>query len=117
MRSKANVQSYTCNFTAGDRGIPRLGNYNNTQNNPVNTAAIAEETAIFSFSNIGLHSEAFQFRTKDYYDVMNKLLESENYSYHFKKCILYTDSVKYNGVLTPIFIPVAIPLIFKLILQ
>jgi hypothetical protein len=92
MQRRANIQKFTANFTTGDTGIVTAGNADAAFNSSTNNGAIAAEAAIFSISNIVLHIEAFQFKTRDYYDVMNKLVDSGNYRYHFKKYVLYTDA-------------------------
>jgi hypothetical protein len=92
MQRRANIQKFTANFTTGDTGIVTAGNADAAFNSSTNNEAIAAEAAIFSISNIVLHIEAFQFKTRDYYDVMNKLVDSGNYRYHFKKYVLYTDA-------------------------
>ena len=92
MQRRANIQQYTANFTTGDTGIPTVGSSNAAFNSRDTTANIAAETQIFSISNIVLHIEALQFKTRDYYDVMNKLVDSGNYRYHFKKYVIYNDT-------------------------
>ena len=92
MQRRANIQQYTANFTTGDTGIPTVGSSNAAFSSRDATANIAAETQIFSISNIVLHIEALQFKTRDYYDVMNKLVDSGNYRYHFKKYVIYNDT-------------------------
>ncbi len=36
--------------------------------------------------------EALQFKIKDYYDVMNTLVDSGKYQLHFKRYVLYNDA-------------------------
>jgi len=95
IQRRINIQKYTGGFTTGDTGIPTAGNIDISFNKPLSTAAArvnAETNAVYSISNIVLHIEAFQFKTRDYYDVMNKLVDSGNYRYHFKKYVLYNDA-------------------------
>lgn len=91
---KNNIQKYTANFTTGDTGVPTAGNFDTaTFNTCTNAGAVAADaTQTYSISNIVLHIEALQFKTRDYYDVMNKLVESGNYRYHFKRYVLYSDA-------------------------
>ncbi len=46
----------------------------------------------YQISIIYLYIEALQFKTSDYYDVMNRLIDSGNYRIHFKRCVLYNDA-------------------------
>jgi hypothetical protein len=93
LQRRINIQKFTANFTTGDAGIPTAGNADVSFNSVGTGGAIAADAAqIYSISNIVLHIEAFQFKTRDYYDVMNKLVESGNYRYHFKKYVLYNDA-------------------------
>ena len=92
MQRRVNIQQYTANFTTGDTGIPTVGNANAAYNAQQTAADINAEAQVFSISNIVLHIEALQFKTRDYYDVMNKLVESGNYRYHFKKYVIYNDT-------------------------
>jgi hypothetical protein len=92
LQRRINIQKYTYNFTTGDSGVPTPGNFDASYNKCTNVGAIAAETNIYSISNIVLHIEALQFKTRDYYDVMNKLVESGNYRYHFKRYVLYSDA-------------------------
>ena len=92
MQRRVNIQQYTANFTTGDTGIATAGNANAAYNAQKTTADIDPEAEEFSISNIVLHIEALQFKTRDYYDVMNKLVDSGNYRYHFKKYVIYNDT-------------------------
>ena len=93
LQRRINIQKFTANFTTGDAGVPTPGNADASFNSVNTGGAIAADAAqIYSISNIVLHIEAFQFKTRDYYDVMNKLVESGNYRYHFKKYVLYNDT-------------------------
>jgi hypothetical protein len=87
MQRRVNIQTYTANFTTGDTGIPTIGSVNATFNNRDATANNDPEAQVFSISNIVLHIEALQFKTRDYYDVMNKLVDSGNYRYHLKNTL------------------------------
>jgi hypothetical protein len=55
-----------------------------------NALQINAENSVYYISNIVLHIEALQFKTRDYYDVMNRL-ETGQYKYHFKRYVLYSD--------------------------
>jgi hypothetical protein len=89
---RVNIQRFTSNFTTGDCGVPTSGNFDTSYNSVQTGGAIAAETPLYYISNIILHIEALQFKTKDYYDVMNKLVDSGNYRYHFKRYVLYSDA-------------------------
>ena len=64
IKRRVNSQKYTYNFTTGDTAVC------------TSSAKINPETVICYISNIVLHIEAIQFNTRDYYDVMNILVES-----------------------------------------
>ena len=87
MQRRVNIQTYTANFTTGDTGIPTIGSVNAAFNTRDATANNDPEAQVFSISNIVLHIEALQFKTRDYYDVMNKLVDSGNYRYHLKNTL------------------------------
>jgi len=90
---RSNVQKYTNNFTIGDSGIPIVGNSDATFNTFANQAAVAADAnQRIEIRNIILHVEAIQFKTKDYYDVMNTLVDSGKYQIHFKRYVLYNDA-------------------------
>lgn len=95
LQRRINIQKFTANFTTGDTGVPTAGNtdasFNSVQNGGAGAIA-ADANQTYSISNIVLHIEALQFKTRDYYDVMNKLVESGNYRYHFKRYVLYSDA-------------------------
>jgi hypothetical protein len=90
---RINIQKFTANFTTGDTGIATAGNSNAafSQENAGSRNAIAAENSVYYISNIVLHIEALQFKTRDYYDVMNRLVETGQYKYHFKRYVLYSD--------------------------
>jgi hypothetical protein len=93
MQRRVNIQTYTANFTTGDTAIATAGN-SNASFNALDTAAqvaIAAENSVYYISNIILHTEAYHFKTSDYYDVMKTLVQSGKYRYHFKKHDLYSD--------------------------
>jgi hypothetical protein len=87
-----NNQKYTSNFTLGDCGFPTPGNVDGTFA-LVNNAGTVAIDAIdrYQISNIYLYIESLQFKTSDYYDVMNRL-DSGNYRIHFKRYVLYNDA-------------------------
>jgi len=88
-----NIQKFTNNFTLGDTGIATVGNNDNAFALPTNTAAVAGDAVErYEIINVYLYIEALQFKTRDYYDVMNKLVESGNYRIHFKRYVLYNDA-------------------------
>ena len=90
---RSNIQKYTSNFTLGDCGVPTPGNADATFNT-VNAGAAVAADAIerYQISNIVLYIEALQFKSSDYYDVMNRLIDSGNYRMHFKRYVLYNDA-------------------------
>jgi len=91
--ARNNVEVLTGYRVMGDTGIATLGNEGNTRaGNPPNVANIPTETAVYNITNITLHIEALQFKGNDYYDVMNRLVESNAYKYHFKRYVLQTDT-------------------------
>ena len=93
LQRRINIQKNTYNFTTGDTGVPTAGNVDASFNKCTSFAQVAAETnAVFNISNIVLHIEALQFKTQDYYDVMNSLVASGKYKYHFKRYVLYTDA-------------------------
>ena len=93
LQRRINIQKNTYNFTTGDTGVPTAGNFDASYNKCATAAATAADTnAVFNISNIVLHIEALQFKTQDYYDVMNSLVASGKYKYHFKRYVLYTDA-------------------------
>jgi hypothetical protein len=91
MQRRVNIQKYTANFTTGDTGIASAGNSNPAYATFANAAEINAENSVYYISNIVLHIEALQFKTRDYYDVMNRLVETGQYKYHFKRYVLYSD--------------------------
>jgi hypothetical protein len=88
-----NIQKYTNNFTLGDCGVPTPGNADAAFNGVANNGAVAEDAIErYQISNIVLYIEALQFKSSDYYDVMNRLIDSGNYRMHFKRYVLYNDA-------------------------
>jgi hypothetical protein len=73
--------------------VPTPGNADATFNT-VNAGAAVAADAIerYQISNIVLYIEALQFKSSDYYDVMNRLIDSGNYRMHFKRYVLYNDA-------------------------
>ena len=91
--ARNNVEVATGYRVMGDTGIPTLGNQSATRTGNASTGgAVAAETALYNIRNITLHVEALQFKTSEYYDVMNRLVDSGNYKYHFKRYVLQTDT-------------------------
>lgn len=88
-----NIQKYTSNFTTGDCGVPTPGNADAAFAAVTNAAAVAADAVErYQISSITLYIEALQFKTSDYYDVMNRLIDSGNYKIHFKRYVLYNDA-------------------------
>ena len=92
LQRRINIQKYTNNFTTGDAGVPTPGNFDASFNSCGTAAAVPGESQVYYIKDIVLHIEALQFKTRDYYDVMNKLVDSGNYRYHFKRYVLYNDA-------------------------
>ena len=93
LQRRVNIQKYTSNFTTGDTGVPTSGNFDASFNACGTAGTVnADANQVYYISNITLHIEALQFKTRDYYDVMNKLVDSGNYRYHFKRYVLYSDA-------------------------
>lgn len=97
---RMHYQNYTNNYTLGDTGVPVAGSINLNLNGPGNVAGgvgaaagvLADANNTFQISDIVLHIEALQFKTDDYYQVMNRLVDSGAYKYHFKRYVLQTDA-------------------------
>ena len=81
-------------FTVGDTGVAETGNYDTTNGGFATAAgaAVASDGAFYEIRDIVLHIEAFQFKTSDYYDVMNRLVDSGAYKYHFKRYVIQSDA-------------------------
>ena len=91
--ARQNVEVITGGRIMGDTGIPTLGNQDGDRaGNPPNAGLIAAETAVYYIRDITLHIEAYQFKTSEYYDIMNRLVDSGAYKYHFKRYVLQTDT-------------------------
>ena len=87
-----NIEKYTAGFTTGDTGIPTAGNSNAAFATFANNGAIpADATLTYSISNIVLHIQTLQFKTSDYYDTINRLVDSGAFRYHFKRYVLNSD--------------------------
>lgn len=83
----------TNGYSLGDTGVATAGNFNAAYEAPGTAAQIAADANnTFQIRDIVLHIEALQFRDREYYDVMNALVDSGNYKYHFKRYVLQTDS-------------------------
>lgn len=96
VRRRAVIQNTTHLFMTGDTGNAESGNFtqhatDDTFGN-ITTGNIAAETSRYEIRDIVLHIEALQFKTSDYYDVMNRLVDSGAYKYHFKRYVLQSDT-------------------------
>ena len=91
-RRRAVYQNQTNGFSSGDTGVPTLANYNDAHDGIRANAAIATETDQYLIRDVVLHIEALQFKTSEYYDIMNRLVDSGSYKYHFKRYVLQTDA-------------------------
>ena len=91
--ARQNVEVLTGGRIMGDTGIATLGNQDaDRTGNPPNVANIVAESAVYYIRDITLHVEAYQFKTSEYYDIMNRLVDSGAYKYHFKRYVLQTDT-------------------------
>lgn len=91
--ARNNVEVLTGGRIMGDTGIATLGNQDGDRTGvPPNVANIVAETAVYYIRDITLHVEAYQFKTSEYYDIMNRLVDSGAYKYHFKRYVLQTDT-------------------------
>jgi len=91
--ARQNVENQTGRLFLGDTGIPTLGNANATRDGVTSAGAIVADTAnVYNIRDVVLHVEALQFKTSDYYDIMNRLVDSGLYKYHFKRYVLQTDA-------------------------
>ena len=91
--ARQNVENQTFRLFLGDTGIATLGNTNATRSAPTSTGSVASETSqVYSIRDIVLYVEGLQFKTSDYYDIMNRLVDSGLYKYHFKRYVLQTDT-------------------------
>jgi len=96
VRRRAILQNTTHLFMTGDTGNAEGGSFithatDDTFGN-ITTGAIVAEANQYAIRDIVLHIEALQFKTSDYYDVMNRLVDSGAYKYHFKRYVLQTDA-------------------------
>ncbi len=85
-------QNFTKGFTLGDTGVPIAGSVGANLDDSVGGALAGDANNTFQISDIVLHIEALQFKTSDYYDIMNRLVDSGAYKYHFKRYVLQTDA-------------------------
>lgn len=98
--ARQNVESATNNFIIGDTGVPTLGATDADRAGALADGAGANQRAViaadttqgYSIRDVVLHIEALQFKTSDYYDVMNRLVDSGAYKYHFKRYVLQSDT-------------------------
>ena len=97
--ARNNVETATGGVIFGDTGVPTLGAISATRTGALaagvgnnQTADIPVETSLYSIRDIVLHMEALQFKTSDYYDIMNRLVDSGAYKYHFKRYVLQNDA-------------------------
>jgi len=97
--ARQNVEAGTGGVLFGDTGVPTLGAFDADRAGALGAggganqlAVIAADTQQFSIRDIVLHMEALQFKTSDYYDIMNRLVDSGAYKYHFKRYVLQTDA-------------------------
>jgi len=97
--ARQNVETAIGRLTAGDTGVPTLGATDADRSGALadgaaanQRALVAADTSQYSIRDIVLHIEALQFKTSDYYDIMNRLVESGAYKYHFKRYVIQTDA-------------------------
>jgi len=93
--ARQNVDTGSGGVLFGDTGVPTAGVVTASRTGAIaagGQGAIAAETRQFSIRDIVLHMEALQFKTSDYYDIMNRLVDSGAYKYHFKRYVLQTDA-------------------------
>jgi hypothetical protein len=97
--ARNNVETATGGVLFGDTGVPTLGATDADRGGALagggaanQLAVIAADVQQFSIRDIVLHMEALQFKTSDYYDIMNRLVDSGAYKYHFKRYVLQTDA-------------------------
>jgi len=97
--ARTNVETATGGVIFGDTGVPTLGATDADRTGALadgaaanQRALIAADTQQFSIRDIVLHMEALQFKTSDYYDIMNRLVDSGAYKYHFKRYVIQSDA-------------------------
>lgn len=97
--ARTNVDTATGGVLFGDTGVPTAGAIDADRTGALGDGAganqralVAAETQQFSIRDIVLHMEALQFKTSDYYDIMNRLVDSGAYKYHFKRYVIQTDA-------------------------
>ena len=97
--ARTNVDLATGGIVFGDTGVPTAGATDADRGGALadgaaanQRALIAAETSSYTIKDIVLHMEALQFKTSDYYDIMNRLVDSGAYKYHFKRYVIQTDS-------------------------
>ena len=97
--ARTNVETGTGGVLFGDTGVPTIGATDADRSGALGagaganqTALIAAETPLFSIRDVVLQMEALQFKTSDYYDIMNRLVDSGAYKYHFKRYVIQSDA-------------------------
>lgn len=92
--ARQNVEIATGGVLFGDTGIPTEGNTDADRTGvpAANIGNIAPEPQQFAIRDVILHMEALQFKTSDYYDIMNRLVDSGAYKYHFKRYVIQNDA-------------------------
>lgn len=93
--ARQNVETAVGRLITGDTGVPTIGKTDADRTGALaggDLGNIATETSQFSIRDVVLHLEALQFKTSDYYDIMDRLVESGAYKYHFKRYVLQTDA-------------------------
>lgn len=97
--ARTNVDTATGGVIYGDTGVPTLGATDADRTGALpdgaganQRAIVAADTQQFSIRDIILHMEALQFKTSDYYDIMNRLVDSGAYKYHFKRYVIQSDA-------------------------
>ena len=92
-RRRIGITKFSNGYTLGDTGVPTVGNTDNTYvTTNANAARAADFNNTYQISDIVLHIEGLQFKTSEYYDVMNQLVDNGSYKYHFKRYVLQTDA-------------------------
>lgn len=93
IRKRARLTNTNSLFSIGDTLVAEAGSFNDALTNvTVNGGAVAAETAQYSIRDVVLHLEALQFKNSDYYDIMNQLVDSGKWKYHFKRYVLQNDA-------------------------
>jgi len=93
IRRRARLTNVNSFFTIGDTLVPETGSFDNEYTTvTANGAAVAAGDSSYTISNVILHIEALQFKNSDYYDIMNQLVDSGKWKYHFKRYVLQNDA-------------------------